>query len=110
MQAFVSVTGLMLDSSPQVQTAACSAITEYLDQSKDTFSEPESESILQGILKHVNEASRLYGEKNGLILCDVIAGVVERFPVIIKSPDYLPYFLPFVLKKFGSSENDSASL
>lgn len=109
----------ILDLECKVQSAALSAVNAFLSSiSGGTESELSvllSDDRLQLIFQQIASAAELtksntYGVRNCLILCDLIAALCEAGGDLVASPQFISYFLPFVMHQYLNVFTDNSSV
>ncbi len=97
-----SILNAMQDSSPRVQTAACSALCSLIENGGD-----RTIPYVPHILTHINTVHTSYGVKNTLVLFDILGTLSDNVGEIIGHSSHTPLYMPFLMKYFYFLTNSS---
>ena len=100
---------MMLDSSPRVQSSACSALFGLLQAASGNVSE-DILPYLPIIVQSIQQASSFYGVKNNLLLCDFIGAIADIVGDTLSQPQYYSVLVPVIMNKFNSLDDTNMYL
>ena len=102
-----SILSAMQDSSPRVQTAACSALCNLIENGGDRII-----PYVSDILTQIDKVHTSYGVRNTLVLFDILGTLSDNVGEIICHSSYTQLYMPFLMKYFyfltnASNTNDN---